>query len=265
MLTNTQAKQNEIIEAASDTIKTVINSIANNPAPTASGYTYNAAWASRFPAISDLNIITDDGNNPHKTTPERIDRYPFGYFFVDEVKNDPEGAEETFVASLGLFLGVQASTFASAQHEIFEIHHACRTILVSDKQLDVIGRGLLTPTALTGIAMFKGKIVTGTGTSFTTEVIPGDWIALDNDTTKYGVVDTVDSDIKITLTEPYRGSSGMKGDISIVAFVKRGNVLEVLKWDNMVISPPETDGDNIFIDFESYFFIAFREQIYRCC
>jgi len=266
MITETKSKINLIVEAASDTIKTVVESIANNPAGLYSGYSYNAAWASRYKAITDLNILTDDGNNFEKISPEQADRYPYAFFFVDETINNPEAdGEETFLSSLGLFIGVQCVTFAIGAHELNEIHHAIRSILLSDKQLDVIGRGILTPTTLTGTCNFKGKTCTGTASAFTTELVPGDWVAIENDITKFGVVDAIVSDTELSIINPYQGAAAMQGNVCKVEYVKRGAVVDVIKWQNNTLAKPEFDGDNIFLDMDAYFLVAYKEMIYQCC
>jgi hypothetical protein len=129
------SKLNLIVEAASDTIKTVVLAIADPD-----DADHRADWLERYGAIVDLNILTASEVDEYlEVSWEHPDRYPYIAFFIDEVVPNPTAADnETFIASLGYQLGVQGETFAMVQREIFEIHHALRSILFHDKSLGEI-------------------------------------------------------------------------------------------------------------------------------
>lgn len=129
------SKINRITEAASALIDHVVEAV-RDPASDA----YNAAWAARYAAISDLNVLTAKGEDHLRATPEDPDRYPFLGFFVDDVRPDPERtrSEEFFVGNLVMRMGVNGENFATASQEIFEVFHACRSILLIDDSLGFI-------------------------------------------------------------------------------------------------------------------------------
>jgi hypothetical protein len=218
--------------------------------------------------LTDLNIITQTGNDYLSSSEEQPDRFPFAAFYIDQVINDnPRDCEETFTASLGCLVGVERESFAIAQIELFEIQTAIRSIFMLDKQLAEIHRGNLKPKPgvlpLTGSGHFEGNRLFGAGTLFNAEVSPGDWIALDNDIKKYAVVDSVTSNTVLVLTEPYRGTNGMTSGLVKVRYVRRGGVIDIIKWMRFTdLTQPEQEenAEGIFLMMNSFYQIWFKEQ-----
>lgn len=268
MITATTCKINKIIEAAGDTVNTIVQSICNPLVPAWTGFTHNPHWLSLFPCLTDLNVITQTGNDYLGTSEEFPDRFPFAAFYIDEVINDnPRDCEETYTGSLGVLVGVERERFGIALHELFEIQTAIRSIMMMDKQFGKIHRGVLKQNPgtlpLTGRAHFEGDRLIGTGTLFIAEASPGDWVALDNDLNKYAVVDSVTNNTELILQEPYRGTNQMESGLVKVRYVKHGAVVDVIKWMRFTnLSQPESDenAEGIFLQMNSFYQIWFKEQ-----
>lgn len=149
-----QSPLNHIVEAAGSTIRTVVNSITSNPAP--SGYTYNADWAARFPALGDVEIVSATHEDDYlKASPEDPVHWPYVGFFIDEVLTSPQGTgdahTESYIGSLVSAIGVQGENWAMSQVEMFEIHSAIRSVLLSDQSLGRIKNERTVPFEVGGV------------------------------------------------------------------------------------------------------------------
>jgi hypothetical protein len=133
-----KSRWNEVIDAASDTIKTVVLAIAADPGDPI----FRADWLQRYPAIKDLNVISTDDVGDIEITPEFSDRYPAAFFYIDEVQRGEPNAEQLAIASLALRIECQGENFALAQREMFEVYNAIRSVFMSDRSLGhITGRG----------------------------------------------------------------------------------------------------------------------------
>lgn len=132
-------KINQIIEAASGTIRFVNLAIAADPLDPI----YRADWVKRYPYIEDLHIMTpteSGADSDHlSASMEYTDAYPALIFYIDEVRPNPaikaDGHDEHFIGSLGAQVEVQGETFAIAQREMHEIQGCIRSILNLDRSL----------------------------------------------------------------------------------------------------------------------------------
>lgn len=262
MIVETHSKVNKIVESASDLINTVILRI-NEPVHPRQGLTYDAVWAYKFRAISNLNVISPDGNNYLSHRMENVDRYPTAMFYIDEVINEPDTSENTFTASLMLELAVEAESAMIGHHELYEMNHVCRALLLADKQLCVIPRGILSPVRqITGNIRYDSINAVGAGTSFTSEISPGDWISANNNVQDFGIVEDVIDDENIRLTEPYPGVNGVFLESSIVSYQKRGAIIDVIKWRGFELTEPEAAQSGAFLGLLSNFQVWYSEDAY---
>jgi len=139
-----RAKENLIIEAASNLIQHVILAMAPDPPDRMRDVEYHSGWAERFQAIRDLNVITPTMAAEYLEAPlERADRWPYVGFVMTEKRRDSDKyGEETFHAILSAIIGVWGETFPISQKEIHEIHHDINSILHLDKSLGgIAGEG----------------------------------------------------------------------------------------------------------------------------
>lgn len=133
---NSTAKPNLIVEAAGNLVETVVAAIAVD----ASDPNYNAAWAARYPSLVDLNVVTAKSAARREDTIEKIDRWPWCGFIIDEVIPSPEeSADQHFLGNFLCIIGVESEVFSMALQEIYEIHHHVRSLLLLDKSLGSIG------------------------------------------------------------------------------------------------------------------------------
>lgn len=136
----TRAKENVIIEAASQTLQAVILAIAPDPPDvdlTPRQKPYNELWADKFPAIEDLHIITPVTPEYYLRNDFEIQaRWPWcGFVFEEKMRNPEESGDEMYSAVLGVIVGTNQGKFSESQKEMHEIHHDIQTIIYEDQQL----------------------------------------------------------------------------------------------------------------------------------
>lgn len=84
-----------------------------------------------------------------------------------------------------------------------------------------IALGLCTVELLTGTIDVSGgsRIVTGTGTAFTTELVEGQWIKAGADGTgSWTKIETIENDTTLYLAEPYRGTDQIGANLNAINF-----------------------------------------------
>jgi hypothetical protein len=135
----TRAHENKIVEAASDTVRSVVEAIAPDP-PDPEYHPrvreFNEVWARTYLALTDLNVVSP------ATVLEYLDslpafpyRWPFLYFELGGIERVPEEPDAGFTGELLCIVGTEQTSHVESQKENFEIFRDVREVLYSDPSL----------------------------------------------------------------------------------------------------------------------------------